>query len=54
MFSKVLELIALALDQHGIPYMLIGGQAVLLYGEPRLTPEVSIGEPLFRRFEELS
>lgn len=42
MFSQVLERVALALDQHGIPYMLIGGQAVLLYGEPRLTQDVDI------------
>ena len=42
MFSQVLERIALALDQHGIPYMLIGGQAVLLHGEPRLTQDVDI------------
>ncbi len=33
---------ALGLESHGIPYMLIGGQAVLLYGEPRLTRDIDI------------
>lgn len=30
------------LDGHGIPYMIIGGQAVLLYGRPRLTRDIDI------------
>ncbi len=42
MLEGLLERIALALDEHGIPYMLIGGQAVLLYGEPRLTRDIDI------------
>lgn len=42
MFQQLLEAIALALDAQGLPYMLIGGQAVLLYGEPRLTQDVDI------------
>jgi len=28
-----------ALDERGIAYMVIGGQVVLLYGEPRLTED---------------
>ncbi len=36
MFQKLLENIASALDERNLPYMVIGGQAVLLYGEPRL------------------
>ncbi|MBC7260279.1 MAG: nucleotidyl transferase AbiEii/AbiGii toxin family protein [Chloroflexi bacterium] len=42
MFTALLEKIALALDEAGIPYMIIGGQAVLLYGEPRLTKDIDI------------
>ena len=42
MFEKVLEKIALALDDGRIPYMIIGGQAVLLHGEPRLTRDIDI------------
>jgi hypothetical protein len=42
MFEQLLEAIALALDRLGIPYMLIGGQAVLLYGEPRLTRDIDV------------
>ncbi len=37
MFTQLLERLATALDLAEIPYMIIGGQAVLLYGEPRLT-----------------
>ena len=32
MFQQLLEQIALALEGRGIPYMIIGGQASLLYG----------------------
>jgi hypothetical protein len=42
MLHELLEAIALALEQAGIDYMLIGGQAVLLYGEPRLTRDIDI------------
>jgi predicted nucleotidyltransferase len=42
MFIQLLERIALSLEQRQIPYMVIGGQAVLLYGEPRLTRDVDI------------
>ncbi len=34
--------LARALDALELPYMIIGGQAVLLYGEPRLTRDVDI------------
>lgn len=40
--SDLLKRIALELDRNKIPYMLIGGQAVLLYGEPRLTKDIDI------------
>ncbi|WP_297445028.1 nucleotidyl transferase AbiEii/AbiGii toxin family protein [Desulfurobacterium sp.] len=30
------------MDSRNIPYMIIGGQAVLLYGEPRLTRDIDI------------
>ena len=42
MFKKLLKKMALELDRRGIPYMVIGGQAVLLYGEPRLTRDIDI------------
>lgn len=42
MFEALLKLIARALDSYRIPYMLVGGQAVLLYGEARLTADVDI------------
>lgn len=42
MFEQLLETLATALDQNNLPYMLIGGQAVLLYGEPRLTQDVDV------------
>lgn len=42
MFEALLQQIARGLDSLGIPYMLIGGQAVLVYGEPRLTRDVDV------------
>ena len=42
MLENLLEKIARALEAAGIPYMIIGGQAVLLYGEPRLTKDIDI------------
>ena len=42
MFDKALARIGASLEKAGIPYMIIGGQAVLLYGEPRLTRDIDI------------
>ena len=42
MFETLLQKIALCLEKYGLPYMVIGGQAVLLYGEPRLTRDIDI------------
>jgi predicted nucleotidyltransferase len=42
MFTKLLKTIALALDGKRIPYMIIGGQAVLLHGEPRMTRDIDV------------
>ncbi len=42
MFEEILARVAAGLDRHRIPYMIIGGQAVLLYGEPRLTRDIDI------------
>jgi len=42
MFEKLLKNIASALFKKDIPYMIIGGQAVLLYGEPRLTRDIDV------------
>jgi len=41
-FQKILRRIAGGLKQASIPYMVIGGQAVLLYGEPRLTRDIDV------------
>ncbi len=62
MFEKVLARLAASLDAHKLPYMIIGGQAVLLYGEPRLTRDIDITlgagtdrlEDLFVVVEELN
>jgi len=42
MFEKILSRIGASLERHRLPYMIIGGQAVLLYGEPRLTRDIDI------------
>jgi len=41
-FSRLLAEVARALGDLNIPFMLIGGQAVLLHGEPRLTEDIDI------------
>jgi len=40
--EKLLKRIARRLDEDKIPYMVIGGQAVLVYGRPRLTRDIDI------------
>jgi predicted nucleotidyltransferase len=40
--NDLIENIAGILDRLEIAYMIIGGQAVLLYGEPRLTRDIDI------------
>ena len=42
MFEELLARIAAALSGRNLPYMIIGGQAVLLYGEPRLTKDIDV------------
>lgn len=42
MFQRLLEQIATGLESCGVPYMVIGGQALLLYGEPRLTRDIDV------------
>lgn len=42
LYQTLLAKIARALDGAGISYMIIGGQAVLLHGEPRLTREIDV------------
>ncbi len=42
MFVDLLQRAATALKAANLPYMIIGGQAVLLYGEPRMTKDVDI------------
>lgn len=42
MIEKLIKKIAIRLDKDKIPYMIIGGQAVLVYGTPRLTRDIDI------------
>jgi len=42
MFEKILSKIGTTLPKHNLPYMIIGGQAVLIYGEPRITRDIDI------------
>jgi len=42
MFEEILARIGANLSRSNLPYMIIGGQAVLLYGEPRLTRDVDV------------
>ena len=42
MTEKLIKKTAKSLDKQKIPYMIIGGQAVLIYGRPRLTRDVDI------------
>ncbi len=42
MFEQLLARLSLALDAAEISYMVIGGQAVLVYRDPRLTQDVDI------------
>ena len=42
MIEKLIKKIAQKLDSKSVDYMIIGGQAVLLYGSPRLTRDIDI------------
>ncbi len=42
MFEEIIARVALALKNHGIPYAIIGGQAVLVHGQPRITRDIDI------------
>jgi len=42
MIENLIKKVAQYLDEDNIPYMIIGGQAVLLYGTPRLTRDIGI------------
>lgn len=42
MFEKLISRLAKTLSEKEIPYMIIGGQAVLLYGSPRLTQDIDM------------
>ena len=42
MFEALISKIAQELERAGLPYMIIGGQAVLLYGTPRMTKDIDI------------
>lgn len=54
MFEAILRKTANELKKRKIPYMVIGGQAVLLYGEPRFTRDIDITLGVdIDRFEEV-
>jgi hypothetical protein len=42
MFEEILSRLGATLSRRDLPYMIIGGQAVLLYGEPRLTRDIDV------------
>ncbi|MCD6579476.1 nucleotidyltransferase [bacterium] len=42
MFKKLISKIAKEFNNNSIPYMIIGGQAVLIYGETRMTKDIDI------------
>jgi uncharacterized NAD-dependent epimerase/dehydratase family protein len=42
MFEKILTRIGATLEAADLDYVVIGGQAVLLYGEPRLTKDIDV------------
>jgi len=42
MFEELLSRVGECLSRHNFPYMIIGGQALLIYGEPRLTKDIDI------------
>ena len=42
MSKNLLTKLAQELGKNSIPYMVVGGQAVLLYGEPRLTRDIDL------------
>ena len=41
-FKEVLKTVSRIFEENKIPYMVIGGQAVLVYGEPRFTRDIDI------------
>lgn len=41
-FADLIARLAVELEAKQVPFMLIGGQAVLLHGEPRLTQDVDV------------
>lgn len=42
MIEELIKRTAQCLDRQKVPYMIIGGQAVLLYGRPRMTRDIDI------------
>ena len=41
-FKALLSRLSRVLEEREVPFMIIGGQAVLLHGEPRLTQDVDV------------
>lgn len=42
MFEEILQKVARQFAKDNIPYMVMGGQAVLIYGELRLTRDIDV------------
>ncbi|MDQ7825714.1 MAG: DUF6036 family nucleotidyltransferase [Candidatus Eremiobacteraeota bacterium] len=42
MFEELLSRIALVLLRHNVPYIVTGGAALLLYGEPKLVRDIDV------------
>jgi len=42
LYENLLKELAQALERENIPYLVMGGQAVLLHGEPRLTRDIDV------------
>jgi poly-beta-1,6-N-acetyl-D-glucosamine synthase len=53
MFQPLLARIGRLLDEARVSYMVIGAQAVLVYGEPRLTEDIDITWKLQKRFYDV-
>jgi len=55
MVSELLAELSRGFEQAGIPYMIIGGQAVLIYGRARFTEDVDVTIGVApSRFQEIS
>ncbi|MEO0121101.1 MAG: nucleotidyltransferase, partial [candidate division WOR-3 bacterium] len=52
--KELIKNVGRELEKRGIDYMIIGGQAVLLYGEPRLTRDIDRYKDIVEIVKELN